>query len=111
MILSVDPTLTATEVEQVLQNSSVDLGAIGYDTTFGWGFVNAYNAVLQAVYEAADLDDDGEVNFIDFAILTNQWLQAPGNPSADIAPIGDSDGIVDFWDLGILVDQWLQSIS
>ncbi|MFQ5494208.1 MAG: S8 family serine peptidase, partial [Phycisphaerae bacterium] len=41
LMLSADPILTVTAVEVVLQQSSVDLGAAGYDTTFGWGFVNA----------------------------------------------------------------------
>lgn len=45
-ILSVDPSLTAIEVEFVLQETSVDLGDVGYDTTFGWGFVNANDALL-----------------------------------------------------------------
>ena len=49
LILSVNPSLNATNVEQIMQQSSVDRGAAGYDTTYGWGFVNAYNAVLAAM--------------------------------------------------------------
>jgi subtilisin family serine protease len=49
LILSVDPTFTALEVEQLLQVSSIDLGAAGYDTNFGWGFVNARRAVEFAI--------------------------------------------------------------
>ena len=45
-IISVESTLTAFEVETVLQESSVDLGDSGYDIFFGWGFVNANNALL-----------------------------------------------------------------
>ncbi|MBI1806751.1 MAG: S8 family serine peptidase [Ignavibacteria bacterium] len=45
LILSRFPTFTATQVEQKLQNSCVDLGTQGYDLTYGWGFVNAYNAI------------------------------------------------------------------
>ena len=48
LVLSVDPSLNATNVEQLMHQSCVDLGAPGYDTTYGWGFVNAYNAVLFA---------------------------------------------------------------
>jgi len=48
LVLSVDPFLSATNVEQILYQSCVDLGAPGYDTTYGWGFVNAYNAVQLA---------------------------------------------------------------
>ncbi|MDD5064685.1 MAG: hypothetical protein PHQ35_08025 [Phycisphaerae bacterium] len=55
---------------------------------------------------SADLDRDGDVDFVDFAILASQWLEAPGEPSADIAP-PDGDGIVDMWDLDALADKWL----
>jgi hypothetical protein len=56
-----------------------------------------------------DFNCDGHVDFLDFAILGDQWLQEPGFPSADIAPDG-GDGVVDFWDLAVLVDHWLEGI-
>ncbi len=43
----------------------------------------------------ADLNDDCDVDFEDFAVLASQWLQPGG------------DGIVDMNDLGLLVDSWL----
>jgi hypothetical protein len=55
----------------------------------------------------ADIDGDGDVDFFDYAILASQWLQAPGEPSADIAPLG-GDGIVNILDLGVLADNWLE---
>jgi hypothetical protein len=54
----------------------------------------------------ADLNLDCDVDFVDFAVLAQQWQQTPGVPSADIAP-PDGDGIVDMNDLGLLVDSWL----
>jgi subtilisin family serine protease len=51
LILSGDPSLTAVQVETIMQHSCVDRGAPGYDTEYGWGFVNAYNA-LTVVYHA-----------------------------------------------------------
>jgi hypothetical protein len=50
------------------------------------------------------------VNFVDFAVIGDQWLQAPGVPSADIAPEG-GDGVVNFLDLDILVNEWLQCVE
>lgn len=47
------------------------------------------------------------VNFADFAILANQWLQPPGIPSADIAP-EVPDGFVDMLDLAVFVENWLE---
>ena len=56
---------------------------------------------------SADIDGNGCVNFIDYAILTSQWHPLPlGVPSADIAPPG-GDGIVDINDLDWLTESWL----
>ena len=55
---------------------------------------------------AADFTDDCLVNFVDFAVLADQWLKPPGSPSADIAQ--PPDGIVDMWDLALLVEDWLE---
>jgi hypothetical protein len=48
LVLSVDGSLSADDVDTILNNSCVDLGAPGYDTTFGWGFINAHQAVMNA---------------------------------------------------------------
>ncbi|PWU18269.1 MAG: hypothetical protein C5B50_09575 [Verrucomicrobia bacterium] len=49
LVLSVNRSLSATNVEQIMQQSAVDLGPPGYDTKYGWGMVNAYNAVVLAL--------------------------------------------------------------
>ena len=54
-----------------------------------------------------DINTDGKVNIADFAILSGQWLGAPGEPSADIAPSLIGDGTVDMQDLVVLTEQWL----
>ncbi len=55
----------------------------------------------------ADLDGDGVINYDDLFILANQWLQTPGNPSADIAPPPDGDGIVNLEDFAFFARHWL----
>lgn len=55
-----------------------------------------------------DLSGDSRVDFVDFAILASQWLQPPGSPSADVAPVPDGDDIVDILDLDVLAEDWLQ---
>ncbi|MFT7617396.1 MAG: subtilisin family serine protease [Planctomycetota bacterium] len=45
LILSVDPNLTPDEVEAAMRDSARDLGTPGYETTFGWGLVNANDAI------------------------------------------------------------------
>jgi len=49
LVLSLHPSITADQVEAVLQQTCVDLGLAGYDTEYGWGFVNAANAVTAPV--------------------------------------------------------------
>ena len=53
-----------------------------------------------------NINNDCVVDMVDFAILASQWQQAPGTPSADIAPLG-GDGIVDLDDLVLLAQSWL----
>jgi thermitase len=48
LILSVEPGFTPDEVERIMAASAVDLGQPGYDTRYGWGFVNAARAVALA---------------------------------------------------------------
>lgn len=48
LVLSVDPTLTKSEVENILYDSAVDYNSSDYDTAYGHGLVNAYNAVIAA---------------------------------------------------------------
>ncbi|MGB2985717.1 MAG: S8 family serine peptidase, partial [Phycisphaerae bacterium] len=52
LVLSLDPSLTPDDVEQVMQETCMDLPIAnpnGYDTSYGWGFVNAYQAVLSVI--------------------------------------------------------------
>jgi subtilisin family serine protease len=58
LMLSVRPNLTVAQLEAILQSSATDLGTPGYDEVFGWGLVNAFNAVHLASNppgEATDL--------------------------------------------------------
>jgi hypothetical protein len=54
----------------------------------------------------ADIDGDGEVGLPDVVIMVLQWLQAPGVPSADIAP-EPLDNFVNGLDFAILEQHWL----
>ena len=47
LILSINPELTASQVEQILTSSAQDLGKKGWDSETGWGRVNTYKAVLE----------------------------------------------------------------
>ncbi|MBD2776910.1 S8 family serine peptidase [Iningainema tapete] len=49
LVLSANPNLSATQVKQILSQTAYDLGATGYDTVYGSGFVNADAAVRRAL--------------------------------------------------------------
>ena len=51
-----------------------------------------------------DLQPDCKVDLNDLMIMTSQWLQSPGTPSADI----NQDGIVNFVDFAELANHWLE---
>ena len=42
-------------------------------------------------YNAGELNRDAAVDALDLEILAEQWLRAPGEPSADIAPVDLKD--------------------
>ena len=48
LLISIKPSLSATEVMDLLKQTADDLGAPGWDTSYGYGRVNAYKAVLAA---------------------------------------------------------------
>jgi len=48
LALSVNPGLTANGLVQLLQQNSDDIGAPGFDQSFGWGRINAYRVALAA---------------------------------------------------------------
>lgn len=80
---------------------------IGHTASNGDPNLVVYPALLSitSVALSGDLDDDGDVDFEDFAILASQWKQTPGIPSADISI--PADNFIDMLDLAELVKQWL----
>lgn len=97
LVLSEDPTLTSDEVIQIMEATAVDLGNVGYDTRFGWGFVNAANGVRLArcqlladgcgrdgplaECELGDFDGDLQVGLGDFS----SWPDCETGPNGQIA--------------------------
>jgi hypothetical protein len=74
--------------------------------------INDCTAVLETGHRlAADLGEDGDcyVNFADFVVLANHWLDTgcagPGNcDGADFVPV---NGVVNMLDLSEFANQWL----
>jgi len=60
-------------------------------------------------YRKGDINIDGNVDGKDLALLCDQWLGTPGQPSADIAETW-GDGVVDFFDFAQLAYDWQKDI-
>lgn len=56
LILSVNPSQTASQVIEILKENSDDLGVSGWDSTFGSGRVNAGRAVFAALGSVGTVD-------------------------------------------------------
>jgi hypothetical protein len=113
-----DYYLSQIAAGQVVDSPCVDVGSdtaanLGMDIfTTRTDYVGDANTVDMGYHYAisvfpGDLNENGIVNFVDFAILAGQWRDAPGIPSADIAPSG-GDGTVDFNDLGLMLRDWIE---
>lgn len=61
LMLSVNPNLTAKQVEDILFRTATDMGPKGRDDNYGYGLVNAFEAVKEALLEAS---------FVDFGVET-----------------------------------------
>jgi subtilisin family serine protease len=48
LVISANPTLTGSQVQEILKKSADDLGPTGWDASYGWGRVNAARAVAMA---------------------------------------------------------------
>ena len=48
LVLSVNPSLNGSQVQNILKQSADDLGPAGWDTSYGWGRVNVGRAVAMA---------------------------------------------------------------
>jgi hypothetical protein len=86
---------------------------IGVDCLFWFGTlffddIGLYSQACVAEFgPVADFTGDCIVDLKDLSILGSQWQQAPGSPSADVAP-EPADGVVDGLDLNVLMDSWLE---
>lgn len=65
------------------------------------------NRSQRVISVLSDFDGDGDVDFADFSTLAGQWLDVPGEPSADIAPWPNTDNIINLLDMAVLANDWL----
>jgi hypothetical protein len=96
-----DPVSGASNLSLDTQlNWTSGLAAISHDVYFGTDVRDVRNAQRLA----GDLNGDGQVNYEDFLILTQNWLT---NPQGSVPYAGiNEDNIVDFIDYIIFAQDW-----
>ena len=56
LVISAKPSLTAQQVQDILKQNADDLGTPGWDSSYGWGRVNAARSVAAAIASAPPAD-------------------------------------------------------
>ena len=83
LVIAEGKATTIGAVRKAIESTAKDLGAAGWDNKFGWGLVNAYQAVLydpsavpanQSPIANAGADKSGRVN---------RWISFDGGGSSD----------------------------
>ncbi len=128
-----DKSLNQDQIAAILREYAVDLGAEGYDTTYGWGMIDlsrfdpdtavkptepATEPVTEAptdtpapLYLLGDADSDGEVTDLDAALLQRLLAEIPCGTVPNIAAADvDLDGEVTVFDV-TLVQRYLAGIE
>jgi subtilisin family serine protease/plastocyanin len=73
LMLSINPALTTAQIRTVLNQTADDLGTTGWDTSTGWGIIDAHAAV-QAVSGPAATIIDYPATAAPNATLTVKWV-------------------------------------
>ncbi len=63
LLLAKDANLTPTQVRNAIESTADDLGTTGRDNTFGWGLINAKDALDSIAAVSITLTSDGAVDF------------------------------------------------
>jgi len=108
-----DQTLSGMEIGdyEITWNAIQDWNApVPNSDTKTLSFGNSINFIGN-YHLMGDVNNDYCVEGEDLLILANQWLQAPGTPSADIAPLPAGDNIINLLDYSIIAEHWLEEIS
>jgi len=109
LMLSKSYDLTANEIRNLMRDSADKIGGVsysgGFNTYYGYGRINAYNALdsIIIIYVAADFDEDNDVDADDFSHFQSCGTgpQVPQtDPACDNTDL-DNDGDTDQEDFAV----------
>lgn len=100
LVKSIRPDLSADDIREILVSTADDLGSSGWDSYYGHGMVDAYNAVVTASDTkpsniSTDDDDDSETSKSAMHVSDihmNQYISPRYNYVAATITIKDDDG-------------------
>ncbi len=111
-----DYYLSHTAAGQISNSPCINLGSdtaanLGLDTSTTRTDGGRDKGIVDMGYHypkesIADLYYDGFIDINDLLIMAQQWLDVPGEPSADIAP-EVLDNFVDYQDFAVIYQNWL----
>jgi hypothetical protein len=109
LLCSLAPELSPSDVKSILNQTSVDIAATGYDQQTGFGRPDAWAAIQALGVDPplpGDLNHDGEVDGIDFGLLLAGWGSC-GDCEEDPCPADlNGDCTVNGIDVGLLLVDW-----
>jgi len=79
IMVSINPALTAVEVGEVLNETARDISMNGYDTSTGWGIVNAFEAIEEVASPTLTFTEYPEYAKPN-STYSVTWMVSGGNP-------------------------------
>jgi subtilisin family serine protease len=98
LLWSTYPTKNGEEIRDLIVKNSVDLGASGFDSIFGYGLADAYSS-LMAARPNKDVNGDGIVDILDLALVAQRYNVRYSQPLWNALFDLNSDYIIDLYDI------------
>lgn len=97
-----DKSINQEEVMEIFKEYAIDLGAKGYDTTFGWGMINLADFDINRKplphFVRGDANGDGVVNITDVTCIQQMLAELEPEQYDEKAADYDGDGVVTIHD-------------
>jgi subtilisin family serine protease len=109
LIKSIDKTLDQEQILAILKHYTVDLGAKGFDTTYGWGSLDLSNFDLNiepiTPHHTGDVNHDNSINILDATALQRYLALMDPSPFDETLADVDNNARTDINDVTALQRQ------